>query len=256
VSLDGTHVLPPLSGLAPRDAAVFLDFDGVLVDIAPTPDTVVVSDALVALLAVLDARTGGATSVVTGRPVEDLRRHLPSVPRAVIGSHGAEAYLPGAPGYRHPLIGSETVERLHDRAAEAERLGGVMVERKPTGVALHFRAAPEHAEAIGEFATALVTAFDGFEMLAAKSAVEIRPAGIGKDVAVAEAMELAAFAGRTPVYFGDDTTDEPALGWVAEHGGVAVKVGPGESVAPHRVASPSEVQSTLAHWLEAGGATS
>ncbi|MEM9756175.1 MAG: trehalose-phosphatase [Pseudomonadota bacterium] len=252
MSLDTLVAANALSGLSPQNAAVFLDFDGVLVDLAPTPDDVLVANALISLLAALETETEGACAIVTGRPVEDLRRHLPLVPHAVIGSHGAEGYLPGAPAFRHPLVGSDTIARMHDRAARAEELDGVMVERKPTGVALHYRGAPDHAGAVHDVANALVAEFAGFVMLPAKAAVEIRPSDIGKDIAVARAMALPVFAGRTPVYFGDDTTDEPALAWVADHGGVAVKVGPGDSVARHRLSGPVEVQAVLADWLKNG----
>lgn len=252
MSFDTANAPRLLDGLAPCDAAVFLDFDGVLVDIAPTPDGVQVSHDLVSLLAVLESETGGACAIVTGRPIEDLRSHLPLIPHAVIASHGAEGYLPGAPAFRQDPIGSDAVARLHDRAAEADRLDGVWVERKPTGVALHYRAEPGHEDTVRDFARALVTAFDGFELLEAKAVMEVRPSGIGKERAVAHAMALPIFAGRTPVYFGDDTTDEPALAWVAQNGGVAVKVGPGDTAAPHRLSGPREVHETLADWLETG----
>jgi trehalose 6-phosphate phosphatase len=250
VSFDVAKAGQPLDGLSPREAAVFLDFDGVLVDIAPTPDAVSLSDDLVSLLAVLDSETGGACAVVTGRAVEDLRRHLPLVPHAVIGCHGAESYLPGAPAFRHPQIGSDTVARLHDRAAEAERLDGVLVERKPTGLALHHGAASGQEAAIREIAQALLATIEGFDLFEARAVMELRPAGIGKERALAHAMTLPVFADRIPVYFGHDATDEAALGWVAQRGGVAVKVGPGDSVAPHRLAGPPDVQAALAHWLE------
>lgn len=93
------------------------------------------------------------------------------------------------------------------------------------------------------FAKALATDLDEFVLLHANAAVELRPDRICKDIAV---------AGRMPVYFGDDTTDEPALAWVIDHGGVAVKVGPGDSVARHLLSSPAEMQAALADWLESG----
>ena len=252
MSLDAASGAMLFGGISPRDAAVFLDFDGVLVAPSPTPDGVEVSNAVISLLAVLESETKGCCAIVTERSVEDLRRHLPLIPHAVIGSQGAEGYLPGAPAFRHPMIGSETIARLHDKAARAEDLDGVMVERKLTGVTLHYRGAPDRVDEIHAFAKALVTEFDGFVVLPSKAAVEVRPSGIGKDVAVAGAMALPAFIGRTPVYFGDDTTDEPALAWVAEQGGVAVKVGPGDSLARHRLADPADVHATLAEWLERG----
>ncbi|MEL6646618.1 MAG: trehalose-phosphatase [Pseudomonadota bacterium] len=249
MSFDATEAFP-LDDLAPRNAAVFLDFDGVLVDLAVTPDAVVVTKKLTSMLDSLERATGGACAIVSGRSVEDLRRHLPAAPRTVIGSHGAERDLPGAPTRHHAIIGSPKVARLHERAARAGDLDGVLVERKPTGVALHYRMNPDHGPAIRAFANTLMAEFSGFATLPAKAAIELRPADIGKDIAIAEAMALPDFAGRVPVYFGDDTTDEPALAWVTEQDGIAVKVGPGESIARHRLDQPSDVMAALTGWIE------
>ncbi|AHM05106.1 Trehalose-6-phosphate phosphatase [Roseibacterium elongatum DSM 19469] len=239
-----------LGDLRPDSTAVFLNFDGVLVDLSPVSDAPGISDVLVSLLAVLDSETSGACTIVSGRTVEDLRRHLPLVPHAVIGSHGAEGYLPGAPAFRHAMIGSDAVRRLQDKAGRAEGLFGVKVVRKPTGVVLDHGASRQHETALRQFATALVAEFDGFATIETTSGIEVRPSGLGKDKAVQRAMALPAFAARRPVYFGDDSTDEPAMAWAMKNGGRAIKVGPGKSVAPHRLSGPSDVHETLAQWLE------
>ena len=80
-------------------------------------------------------------------------------------------------------------------------------------------------------------------------AAELRPEGIGKDAAIAGLMRRDAWAGTVPVFFGDDATDEPALGWVAEAGGIAVKIGDGQSVARHRLEDPAAVRATLHSWI-------
>ncbi|MEM9973025.1 MAG: trehalose-phosphatase [Pseudomonadota bacterium] len=229
-------------------AALFLDFDGVLVDIAPRPDAITVPSHLPGLIAELEAVTDGATAIVTGRGLTDLRSYLPDVPRTVIGSHGAER----AGGPPHPLAGSDDL-----RAAEAfvaflaERDPGLLVEKKPLGVSLHYRAAPHLHGTLERDLARFAAEHPAFELHPAKGAFELRPPGIGKDHAIAALMAAAPFAGRTPIYLGDDTTDEPALAWVTQSDGIAIKVGAGETCAPHRVDAPSDVHALLSGWAEA-----
>src|SRR4030095_10069261 len=70
--------------------ALFLDFDGTLVDIAPQPEAVVVPSELVATLTALNKYLGGALALISGRPIEqiDAFLHPLRLPAAVV--HGAE----------------------------------------------------------------------------------------------------------------------------------------------------------------------
>src|SRR6185503_5223779 len=91
----GMSTLPP-----PRDdlldgAALFLDFDGTLVDLAETPDSIMVSPALEPMLRRLQRRLGGRLAIVSGRSLADLESHLPGAGIAFSGSHGLELRLPG-----------------------------------------------------------------------------------------------------------------------------------------------------------------
>ena len=61
-----------------------------------------------------------------------------------------------------------------------------------------------------------------------KCVVELKPEGINKGAAITAFMAEAPFKGRTPVFFGDDLTDEAGFRVVNQAGGIAVKVGPGE----------------------------
>ncbi|MBW7057043.1 trehalose-phosphatase [Paracoccus bogoriensis] len=233
---------PPL----PASAALFLDFDGCLVDIAPRPDAVQVTPALTHRLTRLMQRQGGAVALISGRDVADLRRHLPDFPGIVAGSHGAE-FSPG-PGRiqaaRHPDL---DIARLHQEArALARPHPAVLVEEKPHGVALHYRADPALRAFVEDVSQRLAEAHPGLALQPAKMAVELRPAGIGKGDALARLMKMPAFAGRIPVYAGDDTTDEPAMAKAQELGGFAVKIGSGASVARYTLPDPE----ALAAWLD------
>jgi trehalose 6-phosphate phosphatase len=245
----GSPVTPP--PLARADAArlaIFLDFDGCLVDLAPRPQDVIVPRTLTPILHRLRRRTGGALALVSGRPVAALRAILTGPPLAVCGSHGAER---SRTGLRIERIEVDH-EALADAAtrAEAELMGqaGLLLERKPVGLGLHYRGAPGRAAEVHALARRLLPCLPGFHAHAGKMVVELRPDGIGKGHAVRAVMQTPRFCGRTPVVFGDDTTDEPAFMVANRMGGLSVKVGPGVTVARHRLPNPSALRRLLAIW--------
>lgn len=227
-------------------SALFLDFDGTLVDLADTPSGIDVPQDLPQLLIRLNKRTNGRLVVVTGRPVEDVCRYLGGFQGDVIGCHGAEDRVAGEMR-SHPLAGSETVARLGEMVeAFAATHPGLVAERKPTGVVLHFRQAPEQESSAYAFLHALEDGHEGFELHHSKMAYELRPVGISKDASIRRVMERDEFRDAVPIFFGDDVTDEPALTWVASQpGGIAVKVGSGDTSANHRLDNPAAARQAL-----------
>ncbi len=229
----------------PADAALFLDFDGCLVEIAPRPDAIVVPDTLPALLAGLHRRQGGAVALVSGRDVADLRRYLPDFPGAIAGSHGAEIAWQGAPPDPVETGGLDATAlhaRVRDLAAHDDRL---LVEPKPHGVVLHYRAAPDLADWVDRTMRELASHYPALALQPAKMAMELRPKSAGKDRALSRLMQAPGFAGRIPVYAGDDLTDEAAMAEAQSRGGFAIKIGAGQTVARHRLPDPA----ALARWL-------
>ncbi|MBL6455884.1 trehalose-phosphatase [Belnapia sp. T6] len=204
---------PPLvPGLGPiAAAALFLDFDGTLVEIAPRPDAVVVPPYLPGLLHRLADGLGGALSVVSGRPLTDLDHFLP-VPIAKAGDHGASLRPdPLAPPILPSLPTVPPAWRDAALALVAHHPGG-LVEDKTHGFVVHYRQAP----ALGPEAHALLAGFvatdpAAFTLLEARMAWEVRPRGASKATAVRALMERAPFAGRVPVFIGDDVTDEEGM---------------------------------------------
>lgn len=234
--------LPP--PLDPARDALFLDFDGTLVEIAPRPGAVIVPPGLVPLLLRLSVAGGGAVAIVSGRSLPELARFLEGFDGAMVGSHGAERRgLPSAP-LPEGLADLQAAARL---LAEAE---GLHLEIKTRGVALHYRQVPERSAQAEGVAQALAAAFPAFAVQPAKMAFELKPRGVSKDAALAALMDQAPFAGRRPVYLGDDATDEPAIRWCADRGGYGIKVGTGDSAARCRLDGPQAVL----NWLgRAGG---
>ena len=237
--------MQPLPDL-PANAALFLDFDGCLVDIAPRPDAVVIPAGLPERLARLHDRLGGAVALVSGRDIADLRSWLPDFPGAMAGSHGAELSLDGRSIEKTHGVDLD-VAALHQTAADAVAGSpAILVERKPHGVALHYRADPSLRTVVEEVMTQLADAHPAMMLQPAKMAVELRPRGTGKDGALDRLMAVAPFAGRMPIYAGDDLTDEIAMAHAQAHGGFGIKIGEGETIAQHRLSDPAE----LAQWLD------
>jgi len=238
-----TSLPPPPNDLL-DGAALFLDFDGTLVELAETPDAIRVSPGLVPMLERLQRRLKGRLAIVSGRSLADLQRHLPLHGIAFSGSHGVELQL--ADGTRLPLsvpIGLEDVHEAVTRfAASAE---GLIAEEKPAGIALHYRLAPDEAARADAFMTSLGEA-RGFTIQRGNMVIELRPDGATKGDAVDAFMSGPEFAGMRPVFIGDDLTDEHGFAAVAAHGGAGILVGPMRETAA-RYLLPSVA--AVADWL-------
>src|SRR5262245_40539960 len=119
-----------------RRHALLLDFDGTLVDIAPTPETVHVPPALRRVLARLTDRTGGAVALVSGRSVLDLDRFFAPMRLPIVGVHGAELRLiGGAASEKRDPMGLPPRLR-HQLIALAG--SGIVAEDKGLSIALHY----------------------------------------------------------------------------------------------------------------------
>lgn len=235
-----------------RESALFLDFDGTLVDIAPAPDAVRVDPDLPGVLATLAGRLSGALAIVTGRPVDVVDRYLSPYCFDVAGLHGAVIRVCGH-DIAEPTVpaGFRTeVERL---TREAQAWPGLIVEDKGASVAVHWRLAPQHRPHAEALARGMLAALGSdWRMQTGKAVLEIVRAGTGKGRAIARLLTEPPYEGRTAVFIGDDDTDEHGFAEVLARGGVAVRVGEGDTRAPLRVAGPAELAGLLRRWASTG----
>ena len=228
------------------DWAYFLDVDGTLINIADTPDTVVVDQALLKLMANLHRATGGALALVSGRMISDLqsRTRLTQLPMA--GLHGLERRDSTGRLWLHA---AEPAAKSAMKAALEPVVGrfpGLLLEDKGLTLALHYRLAPTLATYVHRLMRQLVQLHaPGLELQRGKFVVEIKPAGIDKGTAVAEYLLESPFKGRRPVFIGDDLNDEHGFAEVNRLDGVSIKVGRGLSCARYRLPNVAAVH----HWL-------
>jgi trehalose 6-phosphate phosphatase len=242
----GEGTMPPAFS---RKWALFLDFDGTLVDIEDRPDAVRIDEGLKELLHGLCAATGGAVALISGRSVKEVDRLLAPLRLPAAGQHGAERRSAGGELHFHAPV----LERMHEAADKLSRFAarhrGLIVENKGMSLALHYRLAPKLrklAEAkMRELAAQLGPEYG---LQRGKQVLELKPSGRDKGTAIEEFMREPPFAGRLPLFIGDDLTDEFGFACVNRRGGHSVKVGPGESVAAWRIADASAVR----RWLRGG----
>jgi trehalose 6-phosphate phosphatase len=218
------------------DAAFFIDFDGTLVAIAARPDLVRVEPGVIALLRRLGRRFGGAVAVVTGRPLAAVDALLAPLKLPIAAEHGsvrrdAAGVLHGNSKWSAPI--KQVAARL---APFVEANPGLLLERKTASVALHYRQRPELGAVCAEAVQAATADLAELSVLPGKMVYEVRPLGADKGTAVEAFLGEPPFAGRVPVYIGDDLTDEHAFAAVNALGGVTIKVGEGETLAQYRAA--------------------
>lgn len=209
----------------PSRAAYLLDFDGTLVDIAAAPDQVWIEPGLAADLRRLRALCGDAVAIVTGRPIAQVDALLPNAAYAIAGEHGTA--IRHAPGEEITAVHLDPIPPGWLDAAQAMVAAhpGAMLEHKLHGFVLHYRAAPLAEDALQAGLAALLREVPGrYALMPAKMAWEVRPAGVDKGVAVRALMAQAPFAGRVPIFVGDDVTDEDGMDAARALGGVGLRV--------------------------------
>lgn len=244
----------PLSVIPLPEAewAYFFDIDGTLLELASSPDRVRIDRGLTVLMDRLGHSTGGALALISGRSIADIDRlfgawHLPTA-----GQHGIERRDARGRVSFH-AFSSEGLDRARVLLGEAAaRHPGLLLEDKGLSLALHYRGAPQLASyAHRLIRSAQARAGKEYCVLRGKRVVEVKPAGRHKGLAILEFMQEEPFRGRTPVFVGDDVTDERGFDAVNRLGGHSVKVGPGPSTARWRLPDVQAVRDWLTRSVSA-----
>lgn len=234
---------PPPPPLFASDA-LFLDFDGTLVEIAATPDAVEIPPDLYPQLNQLLEKLDGALAIVSGRSLTSIDEKLSPLRLPGSGLHGAEWRIHSYDDIeRLPTASLQHVAKaLHHQFDEDPR---VLIEDKGVTIALHFRNAPER-EADCIRAMQSVAVRENAEVILGKMVVELRPSGIDKGRGIRHLLEHPPFHNRRAVFIGDDVTDEDGFSAVNAINGITIKVGEGPSVAHHGLADAAAVRA----WLQ------
>jgi len=217
---------PPLDTGDPL--AVFLDFDGTLVNIAERPDLVHVPKSLLTTIQEVHDELDGALALISGRSIADLDALLAPLQLPMAGVHGVE-HRDGS-GFFHSVKSSTIPQAVRERLTALVAADETLIlEDKGNSLALHYRQSPARETLIrAELQEIYTDLGQDFILQHGKMVLELRPAGANKGTAIRKFMADPPFAGRRPVFIGDDITDEDAFQVINQLQGCSVKVGPGE----------------------------
>ena len=226
--------------------ALFLDVDGTLLEFELRPELVRLQAGALETLGSISDRLGGALALVSGRPLAELDRLFSPREFPAAGLHGQQFRGVVAP---QPVRSGDALSALRLEAALlAERHPGVLVEDKGANLALHWRAAPDAASMVGQLAEKHMPHLQDYRLQPGDHVLELLPADVDKGRALHTLMTEAPFKGRTPVFVGDDLTDEFGFAAANAAGGWSVVVGTREpSHAQYRLPDPNAVHAWLRH---------
>ena len=235
------------SFLPQSNIALFLDVDGTLLEIASTPQAVRVPAALRNTLQLAAKREDGALALISGRTIAELDRLFAPLVLPAAGQHGVEIRDPEG-NVSMPDIEAGQLDGAREVIRELVRhYKGLLLEDKGSALAVHFRQAPQYERAAMEVMGGLAHQLrDHFVLRDGKCVMELTPRGYSKRGAIEAFMRQPPFAGRIPLFIGDDVTDEDGFEAVNALGGYSVRVGDlAATAAQFRFSSVS----TVVAWL-------
>ncbi len=233
--------------------ALFLDVDGTLLDIAEGPDRVVTPAGVAAALAKAATRLDGALALVSGRSLDELDRLFAPLRLRASAVHGAEMrFDPQAPAIRSPEARELPSSLWTALTSALSEFPGTFAENKRYSFAVHYRLAPEAEDPLRQAVMRLVANEPRIpiEVMNAHCAIELKAPGYDKGQAIASFLSVPPFLGRTPVFIGDDATDEAGFAVVSARGGLAYSVGRRRPGTIGAFARPRDVRDWLARFAE------
>lgn len=235
---------PPLSDLmAETKIALFLDFDGTLVELAETPQEIIIPPNLTSGLHNLSRKLYGRLAIITGRPLVALDAFLGANNIIAVGSHGGE--YRGAPSPPIPLS-QTSLSRIE---LFSEKYPALIIEPKPFGIAIHYRQQPYAASCVYQLLEEIAED-ENLAVKMGKMVAEIGPLQHHKGAAVRTLLSQMPFRGSHPIFIGDNVTDEDGFHAAKAAGGYGILVGSlRETVADFHLHAPGDVL----RWCQMSG---
>lgn len=232
-------------------SALFLDVDGTLVPLAPSPDDVFFAPELKQLLANLYEATHQALCLVSGRDQRSLERLCSHLSLPLIGCHGATCYVPILDQNWTAPINHAQHHCLQQRCAEwCQGKTGLKLERKSHAIAIHYRQQPQAKPLVQRYLSHLAQQHPDYALLTGKYVFELRHASVSKATGIAQLMQQSPFQHKRPIMVGDDYTDEVAFEWVNRHQGLSIHIGTqGSTCAQYTLPTPQALLKQLHEWL-------
>lgn len=229
----------------PRHHAFFFDFDGTLADIVEHPEHVEITEETRQILERLLDASRGAVAIITGRDIATIDRFLAPLTLPIAGVHGLTRR--DAAGQHHSPEFDRTILQSIESELQllVEQETGLLLERKHGALALHYRQRPELEKPCIEAMERAAGRSGGITLRRGKMVIEAVGYQTDKGAAIECFLQEAPFRGRTPLFAGDDLTDEDGFVLLNRLNGISIKVGAGDTKARYH----TETRETLLFWL-------
>ena len=246
--VSGARVALPANALDLDRTAIFLDVDGTLLDLAPTPLEVSVPASLRHALGALKHRLGGAIAFISGRPIAEIDRIFAPLRLAAVGGHGAEIRYRFDTEIQRSRVATLDSDLREEFAQIVQLDPGILVEDKGFSIAIHYRQSPQFGGDVMKHVATICRheRCASLEVLPGKLVVEIKPSGYDKGTGLREMMSAPPFTGRKPIFLGDDITDNAAFAVLPDFDGIGFSVGGIVPGATFNFDGPQDVRL----WLE------
>lgn len=244
---DDSDSLPPIPL---RAFACFFDVDGTLAGIEKRPELVFIPETIKQALNEIFIATGGALALISGRALSELDALSAPLHAPAAGVHGAERRDAQGQTHRTELSAPLAASLQQELTQAIAPLTGCHVEAKGMAYALHYREAQQYQAQVLALAESFTRRYPELALQPGKCVVELKPRGVNKGEAIKTFMGEAPFKGRTPLFIGDDLTDEAGFVQVNAFEGISIKVGPGETAARYRLADVGSVYNWLLSLVE------
>lgn len=215
------------SEIIPRDNIfLFLDYDGTLTPIVSDPDKAVLSRRVRSHIKRLNEMY--RVAIVSGRSIEDIKKKVSIDSLIYAGNHGAEIWegdrlVSGQRFLKSRQSMKRILRELNDSLSPVK---GFYLEDKGITASIHYRNVGQ--KDFGMFFDTFWSIADRYDKLfritSGKKVFEIRPVGIWNKGDAVKWILKKYGPGQTPIYIGDDTTDEDAFK-VIKGKGIGVCVG-------------------------------
>jgi len=224
---------------------LFLDVDGTLIELKDSPVDSFADPALKSLLSDVSQRLGGAVALVSGRSIEYLDVLFAPLRMPAAGLHGVERRRASGAMQGASFVDAQLGRARSAVAALVDAHPGTMVEDKGRTLAVHFRMAPQYEESIRRSMVEIVKPLgSNYHIQEGSKVLEIKPRGFNKAGAVKAFMAEPPFAGRRPVFVGDDLTDQDGFKIVEDQGGISI-AGGDRVDGQYRLPNPAAVRGWL-----------
>jgi trehalose 6-phosphate phosphatase len=251
-SIEGART-SDVAALGEAPLALFLDVDGTLLDLAGRPDEVVTPAGLVTTLAHAERKLSGALALISGRSIDDVDHLFAPLRLRASGVHGAEIRLDPEASITPTAAADLPPSLLAELRHAVEPFPGVFVENKRFSFTVHYRLAPSAERPLRSIVKQLVDSSPiSVDIMDAHYAIEIKSPCFDKGGAIATFLSTSIFRGRTPIFVGDDTTDESGFALVSARGGFAYSVGRLRPGAIGAFPEPQAVRAWLAEFVSRG----